>query len=200
MNNTLTVTEAKFDLGTVLISPDAVSRLDKRDIAQALNRHEVGDYGLVVDECVKHNEVAIQSGFAIHSAYRSERGLLFLVVTDSERRCTTVLMPHELKRYARGKQPSKAMSKYLSEVPLGRIVATPGAVASVTAEEAAEALNRHMHGDWGDVSPQDWESNDAAFDEGERLLSSYRTDNGVKFWVITEADRSATTVLLPEEY
>jgi len=61
------------------------------------------------------------------------------------------------------------------------------------------ALGRHVRGDWGDVDAEDRAANDRALREGTRVLSSYRA-GGVKFWVITEADRSATTVLLPSEY
>jgi hypothetical protein len=62
------------------------------------------------------------------------------------------------------------------------------------------ALGRHVTGDWGNVCSEDAEANDAAVGERARLLSSYTSDEGVRFWIITEADRSLTTVLLPEEY
>ncbi len=61
-------------------------------------------------------------------------------------------------------------------------------------------LGRHMHCDWGDVGKEDWEANDRALVEGTRLFSVYHTRQGVKFWIISEADRSATTILLPEDY
>jgi len=57
-----------------------------------------------------------------------------------------------------------------------------------------------VSGDWGNVCPEDAEANEAAVNERARLLSAYSTDTGVHFWIITEADRSVTTVLLPEEY
>lgn len=85
---------------------------------------------------------------------------------------------------------------------LGRILSTPGALTAL--EEAnqspAEFLDRHVRGDWGDVDHEDKEANEAALRDGTRILSSYKTKAGVKLWVITEADRSATTVLLPDEY
>ena len=83
---------------------------------------------------------------------------------------------------------------------LGRVVSTPGALAAVTREDIATALARHHRGDWGDVGPVDWQMNEMALGEGDRLFSVYYALNGVKIWVITEADRSATTVLLPDEY
>lgn len=84
--------------------------------------------------------------------------------------------------------------------PLGRTLATPGALASITNDELLSALARHSRGDWGEVDPDDWHANDRALQQGSRLLSSYTTAAGVKFWIITEADRSATTTLLPDEY
>jgi hypothetical protein len=87
-------------------------------------------------------------------------------------------------------------------VPLGQVVATPGALdALADAEELPlPYLIRHARGDWGDLSPEDVRANDAACETGERLLSSYRLRDGTKLWIITEADRSSTCILLPEEY
>ena len=62
------------------------------------------------------------------------------------------------------------------------------------------ALSRHASGDWGEVCEEDWQSNDEALELGTRLLSSYISRSGEKFWIITEHDRSATTILLPLEY
>ncbi len=84
--------------------------------------------------------------------------------------------------------------------PLGRIVATPGALAEIPTFEVQTSLKRHQRGDWGEVNASDREENDLSLREGFRLLSAYRAANGTKFWIITEADRSVTTVLLPEEY
>jgi hypothetical protein len=83
---------------------------------------------------------------------------------------------------------------------VGRLVATPGALDAVPLAEIAAALDRHRAGDWGDVSNADRAANDASLSGGRRLMSAYRTEAGVTFWVITEADRSATTILLPDEY
>ena len=85
---------------------------------------------------------------------------------------------------------------------LGRIVATPGALRAL--EEAGQSpweyLARHLRGDWGELSEEDRRENELSLQEGFRLLSAYRTKTGRKLWVITEADRSATTILTPEEY
>jgi len=83
---------------------------------------------------------------------------------------------------------------------LGRVVSTPGALEALTREDIGKALARHHRGDWGDVDRHDWRENEASLREGFRLLSVYRGTNGTKFWVITEADRSSTCVLLPSEY
>ncbi len=82
----------------------------------------------------------------------------------------------------------------------GQIVATRGALSVLSREDVMEALCRHLSGDWGDLSTEDKQENDFAVNNGFRILSSYTSQKGVKFWIITEADRSATTVLLPEEY
>lgn len=82
---------------------------------------------------------------------------------------------------------------------LGRLVATPNALAQVSHEEILASLSRHVRGDWGDCCPDDKAANDAALTDGTRLFSVYHT-NQTKFWIITEWDRSVTTVLLPEDY
>jgi hypothetical protein len=85
---------------------------------------------------------------------------------------------------------------------LGRLFATPGALAAmVTAgDDLLRYLARHARGDWGEVNEEDWLLNDQALVGGTRLLSAYRLRDGTKVWIITEADRSSTTMLLPEEY
>lgn len=87
-----------------------------------------------------------------------------------------------------------------TKFPLGRLVATPNALEHIPNPDIMAALLRHLNGDWGDVDEHDREENELSLKEGFRLLSVYRSAKGVKFWIITEADRSATTVLLPEDY
>ena len=82
----------------------------------------------------------------------------------------------------------------------GQIVATRGALSVLSREDIMKALRRHLSGDWGDLSTEDKQENDFAVNKELRILSSYSSKKGVKFWIITEADRSVTTVLLPEEY
>ncbi len=87
-----------------------------------------------------------------------------------------------------------------AKFPTGRLVATPGVLARVPANEVLLALARHVRGDWGELDLHDREANDEALRTGERLLSAYVATNGVRFWIITEADRTSTCTLLPEEY
>lgn len=83
--------------------------------------------------------------------------------------------------------------------PLGRLVITANAAARLAGDEVADAIARHARGDWGDLSRADAAENDLALRDGSRLLSAYgRGDR--RFWIITEADRSITTVLLPDDY
>ncbi len=86
--------------------------------------------------------------------------------------------------------------------PYGRAVATPGALAALSrAGVAPEALlDRHVRGDWGELCDEDRRMNAEALPAGGRLLSAYALPDGTRLWIITEADRSATTLLLPEEY
>lgn len=87
-----------------------------------------------------------------------------------------------------------------SRFPLGCLVATPNALAHVPNLDRMQALSRHAAADWGDVDPEDRAANDHALADGSRLFSVYHTADGTKFWIITEADRSVTTILLPEDY
>jgi hypothetical protein len=90
---------------------------------------------------------------------------------------------------------------------LGQIVGTPAALETIedSGQEPTFFLDRHVHGDWGDLSDSDRQLNDEAVVDGSRIMSSYKTLKGVKIWVITEGtndegNRAATTILLPEEY
>ncbi len=85
---------------------------------------------------------------------------------------------------------------------LGQVVATPGALEALkeSGESPSVFLDRHAQGDWGEVCEDDWRLNDEALKDGSRLLSLYTTKRGEKLWIITEADRSVTTLLLPSEY
>ena len=87
-----------------------------------------------------------------------------------------------------------------AKFPLGQTVITSNAQGQLNPSDVLAALQRHAVGDWGDVDEHDRQENDSSLEEGFRLFSVYHAPDGIKFWIITEADRSATTVLLPEDY
>jgi len=87
-----------------------------------------------------------------------------------------------------------------AKFPLGQLVATPNALNRLTQDDTLSGIIRHQAGDWGDIGEDDRKENDLSLEKGFRLFSVYHTTKGVKFWIITEADRSATTVLMPEDY
>ncbi len=83
---------------------------------------------------------------------------------------------------------------------LGVVCATPGALDTVSHEEMLVFLRRHSSGDWGDIPPADRKENEYSLKHGFRLLSSYPVGDGSTVWIISEADWSSTTILLPSEY
>lgn len=87
-----------------------------------------------------------------------------------------------------------------TKFPLGKVVATSGALDALGAIEIGTLLSRHSFGDWGDSWEDNKEINEQALKDGSRLLSSYKSSGGIKVYIITEAGRSATTVLLADEY
>ncbi len=86
--------------------------------------------------------------------------------------------------------------------PLGQVVATPGALESLTqaGQDGAQLLSRHVTGDYGDIPAEDRQENELSVEKGFRIMSVYTLSTGEKVWIITEADRSSTTLLLPDEY
>lgn len=87
-----------------------------------------------------------------------------------------------------------------AKFPLGRIVLTANAASVLTHNDLEAGLFRHVTGDWGDLDESNRQENDRSLKDGFRLLSAYRSIAGIRFWIITEADRSVTTILLPEDY
>ena len=88
----------------------------------------------------------------------------------------------------------------IAKFRLGKIVSTPNALSQLTQEDILLGIQRHQAGDWGDMDEQGRHENELSLKLGLRLWSVYHAGNGVKFWLITESDRSHTTVLLPEDY
>ena len=101
---------------------------------------------------------------------------------------------------AQGDEPT--VKPFTPRFSAGQIVATPGALAAMHAHGCLplDLLRRHLSGDWGTVPPEDAQANEQALKYGDRLLSSYRIATSVLIWLITEADRSSSTYLLPSEY
>ena len=96
------------------------------------------------------------------------------------------------------KQPTTFKPRF----PLGQVVATPGAIDALNAAglHASTFLDRHITGDWSELPKEDRQSNEDALKYGSRIFSSYKLPDGSKLWIITEAGRSVTTLLLPNEY
>jgi len=86
--------------------------------------------------------------------------------------------------------------------PLGQLVSTPGALRALAeaGQSPQEFVDRHVRGDWGELSDEDRGENERSITESLRILSAYRLRDGIKIWIITEADRSTTCMLLPDEY
>ena len=103
-------------------------------------------------------------------------------------------------RRAQGRTNSRSTPRSGPRFDLGRIVITSNAASVLPNHEVIDALRRHVRGDWGTLGAEDWVANERALSEGSRLLSAYSSRCGIRFWIITEADRSVTTVLLPEDY
>ena len=89
-----------------------------------------------------------------------------------------------------------------AKFPFGEVVATQRAAAALhqAGDHPFLYLQRHAHGDWGELDAEDVAENEFSLGNGLRLLSAYRLKDGTRIWIITEADRSATTILLPSEY
>ena len=88
----------------------------------------------------------------------------------------------------------------MDKFPLGQVVITANAKGALDARDVDQGLSRHRSGDWGDVCATDARENELSLRDGLRLFSVYHAGDGTKFWIITEADRSITTILLPDDF
>jgi hypothetical protein len=143
-------------------------------------------------------DVAEQCGYAVYPVGEDQLEVWghdidehYLLTFDNEARLITNVEPVK---------EEKAEPEPLFD--LGQVVATPGAIAALqeAQQDPAGLLLRHVTGDWGSLDDEDVEENNLSVEKGFRILSSYELETGVKVWVITEGDRSATTFLLPSEY
>ena len=96
--------------------------------------------------------------------------------------------------------PGRICAGGKSRFQLGRVAVTAHAQDILSDTDINASLARHQSGDWGEVSRSDWRANDSALKSGERILSAYTGKGGKHFWIITESDRSHTTVMMPEDY
>lgn len=99
-------------------------------------------------------------------------------------------------------KPEKEPTASKALFELGQIVGTAGALQALDQadQQALDLIARHVTGDWGDVCEEDRNENEFSVPNGLRILSAYTLETGIKVWLITEADRSSTTILLPSEY
>jgi hypothetical protein len=164
------------------------------------------------------NDSFSEDGAQEYAVYREDRQIASLTVSWM----TRVRLQEALEALVRGEyepymdpwrhsirsQPASIAALSANEdlgmirFALGRVVATPGALAALekAEQQPAEFLDRHVNGDWGEISDEDREENEIAVQHGLRILSAYTTSSGDQLWVLTEADRSATIILLPSEY
>lgn len=107
-----------------------------------------------------------------------------------------------MRQDPKGEQMNTPHNGHQPRFRLGILLITPGAIAAlIEADQSAVALlERHAHGDWGNLTAEDWQANEQALQEGTRLFSTYLLTTGRRLWIITEWDRSVTTLLTPAEY
>lgn len=201
----------KLPLPWLSVSPLAVELLlaNSVDPLVLLNRHRSGDWGEADEHDWHLNEVGMREGNALLGVYRMTVGQPVVVLTEANHLFAHILALDESPRGRANPRVERELINSMKEAvgsaanfPLGTVVLTPGAidVLARSGETPTPMLVRHVTGDWGDVSGDDKQANERALLDGERLLSSYMTKLGEKLWVLTEADRECTTLLLPDEY
>jgi len=186
-----------FSVGEVIVTPPARAELmvamnldlTSDALTPYLRRHVAGDWGELESPEVIANDEALERGYAVRSRYTLPTGTTLRITTSADRTHTEVFL----------RSPEETG---VGLFQLGGLYATPGAIAALEAagETAATYLGRHALGDWGDMDPEDLLENERSLGRGSRLFSGYNLPTGDRLWIITEADRSATTVLLPAEY
>jgi len=143
-------------------------------------------YRTINDSVVPYWMAIVNSKLIAFLVHHKDEGVLAQIISNLT---YTTLLPLTM--------PPKSIDP---KFQLGMLFATPNALDQVPNDDIQTSLSRHLSGDWGDVCKDDWKANDQALLDDTRLLSVYNSTSGVKFWIITEADRSLTTVLMPEDY
>jgi hypothetical protein len=161
----------------------------------------------IADEHFRNGKWTLPSGEprTFCSVHVTKRGPRVVVVTEADRSSTLLLTASEVVPIVFGyiELQSQCSGEGLSPMqwfPLGRVVKSRGAHLKLDREDIAIGLFRHLACDWGDLCDRDWQRNNDSLEHSLRILSTYHDVKGEKFYVLTEADRSATTVLLAEEY
>lgn len=160
----------------------------------------VTDFGLKTDAHYGALQYAIRENGvgprelddALGSGYR----LTALIKKDNPYHGVRFSTPWDSIMVRRDELPPKTAAE---KFPPGRVFASPPALEALRESDIADALKRHLSGDWGDVTADDKAGNDRAVADGGPILSTYRSRDGKPFWVMTESDRSVTVVLLPGE-
>jgi hypothetical protein len=174
-----------------------------------LGRQRGGDWGEVNGLDRKLNEDGIREGNALLGLYPTKLGQPIVLLTEANHLFAHLSALEETHVGRDLPRVDREQVDYMKNIagtpgkfPLGTVVFTPGAIDALlrSGETPTPMLKRHVAGDWGDVPEDDKQANERALHDGERLLSSYKTKLGDKLWIITEADRESTTMLLPEEY
>lgn len=214
-----------FHPGRLLVAPAALAALRANGVPviSIMLRHIAGDWGVISDDDKKQNDLSVATGLRLISLYHLPDGTRIIVTTEWDRSSTTIekIDAVATSRAARspstpnGERPERPGVRRVAgsprmnapngngpRFPIGRPVITPAAQAALDAAgiSGVPLLARHVHGDWGEVSIEDFVANDLALLAGRRVLSIYALPNGETVWVITEADRSVTTILLPDDY
>ncbi len=175
-----------FPVGTIYLTRGVNEKISGSErfemfVIRSFKSHMTGEWGDLGEEDKKENALSLEKGFRLLSSYKYKDGTKIWIITESDRSATTILFP------------------------VGTIYLTRGVNEKISKSErfemfAIRSLKRHMTGDWGDLGEEDKKENALSLEKGFRLLSSYKYRDGTRIWVITEADRSATTVLFPDEY
>lgn len=167
-----------------------------------VQRHLRGDWGDVDEACHQANDIALEQEGALRSRYRITRHLELVVITSNDRSSILVQLPEEHQKentMARNVQDTGSRKQLFS---IGALIFSAG-VDRLMRDGQLDPLpyiQRHTHGDWGDVTDERWQANNAALQSDDRLDSSYAVTHELSIHVFTEADRSATHIILTSEH
>lgn len=198
---------ARFELGEIHTDESARAALARAGLTAApfLQRHSRCDWGLANGRTAARNAISIAKGRGlVASIYELPSGERLSIHTHTSQRLTDIrLRGPDWPEHAEGPDVGPDLpgaSRHLFE--LGKLIATSGALIAIDLAKASVLglVVRHVTGDWGDLDEHDRAENRRALDVGARVVSVYQLAPRVRVYVITEHDRSRTTLLLPSEY